>query len=230
TLGPTYSVFIPYSRKGQHQAQCALRVCLAPENGKPIYSDTSAVILPGLLKKKVESTEEPKPKVDPRTSLKSLTIPLKENRRQNYSEPRLGESSIERVIAPVSELTRRAALRSGQPIHNPSVSHESSPRNTPAMSSLPAPPPQTLPNPVMPAKPLEQVVQPPSPAHPRTTEVGFRSQAIDNLEPRLPANSYQQKQPVQSSPFAQPNANSAQPTRQHPLGNLNAAQPIQSGT
>jgi hypothetical protein len=46
-LGPCYTVFIPYVRKGFHEAQCTLRVRLTPESGPPIYSDMISIVLPG---------------------------------------------------------------------------------------------------------------------------------------------------------------------------------------
>src|SRR5690606_2996280 len=50
SLGPAYSVFIPYTRKGNHQALCALRVRFTPAAGTPMYSETVAVLLPGQVK------------------------------------------------------------------------------------------------------------------------------------------------------------------------------------
>ena len=48
-LGTTYNVFIPYTRKGDHQAQCALRLRMTPRGGAPVYSETANVTLPGKL-------------------------------------------------------------------------------------------------------------------------------------------------------------------------------------
>ncbi|HUG89967.1 MAG TPA: hypothetical protein VML55_03980 [Planctomycetaceae bacterium] len=55
TLGPSYNVFIPYTRRGRHQARCMVQVRFAPpdgggmplENGKAIFSDMTMVVLPG---------------------------------------------------------------------------------------------------------------------------------------------------------------------------------------
>ena len=47
-LGPTYTVFIPYTRKGRHAAQCSLRVRYTPANGAPVSSDMVNVALQGL--------------------------------------------------------------------------------------------------------------------------------------------------------------------------------------
>ena len=47
-LGPTYTVFIPYTRKGRHEAQCSLRVRFVPhEHGPTTYSDLISLELPG---------------------------------------------------------------------------------------------------------------------------------------------------------------------------------------
>ena len=54
TLGPAYHVFVPYVRKGHHQANCALRVRLKPAEGPVIFSDMAKVTLPG----KTEKTSE----------------------------------------------------------------------------------------------------------------------------------------------------------------------------
>lgn len=47
TLGPGYSLFIPYTRKGPHQARCSLRLRLTPKNGPVVYSDMVSIILQG---------------------------------------------------------------------------------------------------------------------------------------------------------------------------------------
>lgn len=46
-FGPAYQLFVPYSRKGGHQAELALRVRHTPLNGSPLYSDLARVTLPG---------------------------------------------------------------------------------------------------------------------------------------------------------------------------------------
>lgn len=46
-LGPTYSAFIPYTRKGFHEARCALRVRFTPRQGVPYFSDMVHIALPG---------------------------------------------------------------------------------------------------------------------------------------------------------------------------------------
>ena len=56
-LGPAYSLFVPYPRKGRHEAHCALLVRLKPANGPMVASDMAYVTLPGV-KKQVELTDQ----------------------------------------------------------------------------------------------------------------------------------------------------------------------------
>lgn len=46
-VGPSYSVFVPYVRRGQANAQCALRVRLTPKDGPTIFSEVSSMPLKG---------------------------------------------------------------------------------------------------------------------------------------------------------------------------------------
>lgn len=46
-LGPTYSVFVPYTRPGYRAAQCSLRMRFTPANGPAIFSEMVNVELPG---------------------------------------------------------------------------------------------------------------------------------------------------------------------------------------
>ena len=59
-LGTSYQIFVPYTRKGQNQATCSVRVSYTPEGGLPVYSKTATVDLPGmapLLKSEDKSVE-----------------------------------------------------------------------------------------------------------------------------------------------------------------------------
>jgi hypothetical protein len=47
TLGPSYSVFIPYTRRGRHEARCAVQVRYTPPGGLPLFSDMATIVLPG---------------------------------------------------------------------------------------------------------------------------------------------------------------------------------------
>ena len=46
-FGPAYQLFVPYSRKGHHQAELAVRIRLTPSNGPVIFSDMAKISLPG---------------------------------------------------------------------------------------------------------------------------------------------------------------------------------------
>lgn len=46
-LGVAYQLFIPYTRKSPYAADCAIRVKVQPENGRPVYSKMAAVVLDG---------------------------------------------------------------------------------------------------------------------------------------------------------------------------------------
>ncbi|WP_397568135.1 hypothetical protein [Schlesneria sp. T3-172] len=59
SLGPTYSVFVPYVRRGVKDANCALRVRLKPSYGQFVFSDLSNMPLNG--NKKPLSGPEAKP-------------------------------------------------------------------------------------------------------------------------------------------------------------------------
>jgi hypothetical protein len=45
--GPTYQIFIPYTRKGDSEAKCELRVRLTPNDGPTVFSDPAKIWLPG---------------------------------------------------------------------------------------------------------------------------------------------------------------------------------------
>lgn len=63
-FGPAYQLFVPYSRKGGHQAELALRLRHTPANGSPLYSDIARVSLPGYERAKAkEGSDAYEPKV-----------------------------------------------------------------------------------------------------------------------------------------------------------------------
>jgi len=47
-LGPCYKVYVPYTRKGQHEADCELRIRLTRSNGTTLFSELAQVHLSGL--------------------------------------------------------------------------------------------------------------------------------------------------------------------------------------
>ena len=60
-FGPSYQLFVPYSRKGRHQAELAVRVRLAQEGAPPVFSDITKVVLNGHERIKPKATDEPVP-------------------------------------------------------------------------------------------------------------------------------------------------------------------------
>jgi hypothetical protein len=56
-LGLTYSVFIPYTRKGNHEAHCSLMLRFTPREGPLAFSEMINVELPGSKSKTKESKE-----------------------------------------------------------------------------------------------------------------------------------------------------------------------------
>jgi hypothetical protein len=46
-FGPSYSVFVPYVRRGVTEANCALRVRFNPKQGSPVFSDITNMSLTG---------------------------------------------------------------------------------------------------------------------------------------------------------------------------------------
>ena len=58
TLGPTYSVFVPYTRRGTYEAKCALRVRLKPGDEPAVFSDMALVPLDGRPKKASDTASQ----------------------------------------------------------------------------------------------------------------------------------------------------------------------------
>jgi hypothetical protein len=46
-LGPAYQVFVPYTRKGRHYAECVVRVRFTAKDQLPVYSKLASVTLSG---------------------------------------------------------------------------------------------------------------------------------------------------------------------------------------
>ncbi|WP_157605899.1 hypothetical protein [Schlesneria paludicola] len=59
TLGLTYTVFIPYTRRGVNDANCSLRIRLKPKQGPTVFSDFSNMPLNG--NKKPQRGDDAKP-------------------------------------------------------------------------------------------------------------------------------------------------------------------------
>jgi hypothetical protein len=47
-LGMTYQLFVPYTRKGNHYAECSVRICFMPADGsRPLFSQPTTITLDG---------------------------------------------------------------------------------------------------------------------------------------------------------------------------------------
>lgn len=98
SLGPTYQVFIPYTRQGMHEARCSIRIRYTPEVGPAIYSPVIDVRLPG---------EQRKPKEDVMLSQRTMpkerveTISLDRRRRPAGSTPRQEPGNDDAVVQAV---------------------------------------------------------------------------------------------------------------------------------
>lgn len=60
-FGPSYQLFVPYSRKGRHQAELAVRVRLAQDGAPPVFSEITKVVLNGHERIKPKAADESVP-------------------------------------------------------------------------------------------------------------------------------------------------------------------------
>ncbi|MBC7815851.1 MAG: hypothetical protein IAG10_03010 [Planctomycetaceae bacterium] len=104
-FGPAYQLFVPYSRKGRHQAELALRVRLTPANGSPLYSDIAKVTLPGYERAKAKAGSDA---YDPETPQASQSADDKFTRVDRITPEKIGETLLQ-VLA-----ERREAVGSTQ--------------------------------------------------------------------------------------------------------------------
>ncbi len=83
-LGPSYHLFIPYTKRHPYQCRCSLRARLTPKDGPPVFSETVQITLRG-------STTEDQPK-HPLTVLPAAA-----------DEPVLGATVEHRTVRPKLE-------------------------------------------------------------------------------------------------------------------------------
>jgi hypothetical protein len=83
TLGPTYNVFIPYMRKGNHDAQCEVQVDFVPEKaGHMVSSTVTSLVLQGKHTARETAAAKEAASMIPHTPMASIrtarttTIPL----------------------------------------------------------------------------------------------------------------------------------------------------------
>ena len=58
-LGPAYSLFVPYPRGGNYEANCTLRLRLTQPDGSTVYSEMAYVKLPGLARQERKQEVSP---------------------------------------------------------------------------------------------------------------------------------------------------------------------------
>lgn len=89
TLGPTYSVFVPYTRRGVSDAQCALRLRLQTVNQQAVFSDMSNIVLDGREKKKSDT----EPQVPTAEEAKASTDAVSQTMRRTTTISMNGETA-----------------------------------------------------------------------------------------------------------------------------------------
>lgn len=127
-LGPAYQVFIPYSRLGDHQAICSLRVKYeAPDgSGQLALSESASVVLSGSI---------PEPTVTPQSLAKRIVPGLKTERLA------MGRQVGNQTEWPKNEPVRQVSFESTATGHGINVRHaleEFEPRGRASESKYPA--------------------------------------------------------------------------------------------
>lgn len=89
TLGPTYSVFVPYTRRGTYEANCALRVRLKTGDQAAIFSDLASIPLDGRTKS-TKDTDEQETSTD---EAKAATDAVSQAMRRTTTISRDGETA-----------------------------------------------------------------------------------------------------------------------------------------
>lgn len=107
-FGPAYQLFVPYSRKGYHQADLALRVRLTPPNGSPLYSDLARVSLPGYEKAKEKDGDDAYEPEAPQNISEDLS-------RSEKITPQLVGETLFQVLAERRESAESADLAAATP-------------------------------------------------------------------------------------------------------------------
>ena len=112
-MGPAYSLFVPYVRKGRHHAQCSLVVRLRPRDGMPTSSNMVYVSLRG-------------PKEDH----------TKNGSKTQENDNRSHATETHAVTLPETVVTRRNAMQ--QPARSTNVTNPESPAQLEKLQETPA--------------------------------------------------------------------------------------------
>jgi hypothetical protein len=99
-FGPAYQIFVPYSRKGHHQAELAVRVRLTPVNGPVIFSDMSTINLPGYDSKQADADSpvaaaEPVDKTGGQLAIGNTSATAEEGGQSDITQERLRQAYLE---------------------------------------------------------------------------------------------------------------------------------------
>jgi len=115
-VGPSYYVFIPYTRDGSMQTNCTLRVRLEQKSGGTVYSEVANVVLSGSPRE--EKAPEPNRLAEAMQSVKqtaSRTNPLSES---------MGRMNGSRGMEPTERMRHLLADSNVQPASASVLSHE----------------------------------------------------------------------------------------------------------
>ena len=122
-LGPTYSVFVPYVRRGIPDANCSLRVRLKPKHGPIVFSDFSTMQLNGNRKR---PANEPAKPITPDESERDLMDSITEKLRKTTTismggNPKSSESIHNSNVVPkvTANSIQQASFETSQPTNNP---------------------------------------------------------------------------------------------------------------
>ena len=124
-FGPAYNIFIPYVRKGSHQAQCALRVRLTPPDGSVVLSDMADVTLKGL----TDDSEETK-KITADRNVRPASV-AKRHQRDRVQKTSVASFDTQNSVTrdPVTPVTiRRFKLAPATPTENPTSTSVRAPK------------------------------------------------------------------------------------------------------
>jgi hypothetical protein len=99
SLGPAYFCFIPYTRRGIHEANCSIHVKFTPKEGTELLSDASQIVLQG--KSKNEPDDEGYVTSNPLVYQTSRTADVKDSRTTTIplEQRRPARSIVERTHA-----------------------------------------------------------------------------------------------------------------------------------
>lgn len=108
-LGPSYGLFIPYTRKGRQEAQCSLRVRYTAPDGRVAYSEMLTVELPGV--KKVNSDEDTDEVETPEPAISSNRAPA----RQSSASTQSRQASRSTDVPGIDQIIQAHASRTDGP-------------------------------------------------------------------------------------------------------------------